>query len=660
MGWLCVPTPRVLGVSCALILSCAGARPLHADPVVSRLTPPSNRFREGRRDLPVVARFAAGQRFDMQATISPDLGQTIEGAEFFVDGTKVERPVTLSSPTVPGFAPGTRIATLRAYSESRPGLHELGLRARQSDDKITTVTGDFEVVAVAGEASRAKQIIFIIGDGMGIAHRTAARLMLHGASQGRMNGLLAMDRMPFTGMVMTCSLDSVITDSSPGACCYSSGNKARNGQHGVFPDDTFDVFDNPRVELIAEYLARTRGISLGLVTTSDVADSTPAAWATHTQSRGAGTGICDQYLDHARFTGLRVLMGGGRRWFVPRGKPESARTAERDCLLPDDLAAEWALPSGALDPERDLLNDFQAAGWTYVADKTALAAATDVEQLLGLFAWSNLNVALDKIGGRRGTSAVVNDYGLPDQPMLDEMTRKALEVLAKDEDGFLLMVEGASIDKQAHKMDSDRWIVDTIELDRAVAVCLRFAEEHPGTLVVVTADHECGGALVVGTSTLTDAELAARAAAGAGVAQLRDGVVAESERGGFPRYVIAPDGYPVTTDVDHRLIVGYAAGADRYEDWRTNPLPLREMAHPAPEGSPLLGHPATPLEQDRAGGFLVTGETSGTYAAHTASDVPVSAYGRGAPLFLGVMDNTDVFFHLMRAALGGAPAGRSE
>jgi alkaline phosphatase len=65
---------------------------------------------------------------------------------------------------------------------------------------------------------------------------------------------------------------------------------------------------------------------------------------------------------------------------------------------------------------------------------------------------------------------VVNDYGFPDQPMLDEMTAKAIEVLSANDDGFVLMVEGASIDKQAHNMDSERWILDTIELDRAIQV----------------------------------------------------------------------------------------------------------------------------------------------------------------------------------------------
>jgi alkaline phosphatase len=87
-----------------------------------------------------------------------------------------------------------------------------------------------------------------------------------------------------------------------------------------------------------------------------------------------------------------------------------------------------------------------------------------------------MNVAKDKIDGRRGTTAsvgnststVVSAYGFPDQPMLNEMTAKALQVLSQNPNGFVLMIEGASIDKQAHNMDSERWILDTLEFDYAI------------------------------------------------------------------------------------------------------------------------------------------------------------------------------------------------
>src|SRR6185295_19449653 len=102
---------------------------------------------------------------------------------------------------------------------------------------------------------------------------------------------------PFTGTVRTHSLNSIVTDSSPGASCYATGNKANNNQHGVFPDDTTDNGDNPRVESIGEFLHRTEGRSLGIVTTTDLFDSTPGAFGSHTQARSAATGIIDQFFD---------------------------------------------------------------------------------------------------------------------------------------------------------------------------------------------------------------------------------------------------------------------------------------------------------------------------------------------------------------------------
>jgi alkaline phosphatase len=625
-----------------------------AAPEVTRLTPPSNLFTFGDADLPIVSRFLPGQRFDLQATIQTDSNLPPMSVEFLVDGQPVAGKVALIQADT-AAASGRWIATLRAYSNTAPGIHTLTVRATQMDNQVVEADGEFEVVQINQQGRRAKNVIFMIGDGMGIAHRTAARIMVQGVSQGKSNGLLAMDQMPVTGIVATHSLNSIVTDSSPGAACYANGNKSNNNQHGVFPDDTVANFDNPRVEGVGQYLRRTGGKSLGIVTTSDVFDATPASFATHTQSRGAGTGIVDQYLDESGNSGLSVLLGGGRKWFLPQGTPGSARGASTDYVLPMDLVNGWNVPAGMIDPTRDLITDFEAAGFTYVADATELTAIpSNTDKLLGLFAYSNMNVALDKIEGRRGNPAVVNDFGFPDQPMLDEMTGAAIDVLSRNPNGFVLMVEAASIDKQAHNMDTERWILDTIEFDRAIQVARDFQAANPDTLVIVTADHECAGINIIGGSRVTDLDLEARAASGMGAAALRAGVVGTYESAGFPTYDIAVDGYPVNTNVDFRMLIGYAANADRYEDWRTNPQPLRDSQQPFVNQPPLNTYPAGPLFRDVAGDFLVTGQINDFVAAHTASDVPVSAQGRGASQFTGVMDNTDVFFKAMQAVLGGS------
>jgi alkaline phosphatase len=123
---------------------------------------------------------------------------------------------------------------------------------------------------------------------------------------------------------------------------------------------------------------------------------------------------------------------------------------------------------------------------------------------------------------------------------------------------------------------------------------------------------------------------------------------------GFPRYAIAGDGYPVTTDIDHKLLIGYAANADRMEDWLANPQPLRDSQQPFNNGEPLNTYPGSPLARDQEGGFKVTGQVADAVAAHTASDIPVSAFGNGASFFTGVMDNTDVFFKVLKTVLAGS------
>ena len=101
------------------------------------------------------------------------------------------------------------------------------------------------------------------------------------------------------------------------------------------------------------------------------------------------------------------------------------------------------------------------------------------------------------------------------------------------------------------------------------------------------------------------------------------------------------------------MLVGYAANADRYEDWMTNLLPLRDSQQPFNGMAPLNLYPGGPTQRDTTGAFLITGQVPGSSAVHTASDIPLSAIGRGASRFTGVMDNTDVFFLMMEAALAG-------
>ncbi|MEO7431450.1 MAG: alkaline phosphatase [Dokdonella sp.] len=650
---------------------------------VSRLVPPSELFTSGN-PAPVIARFLPGQLFDLQATVQPDGGQAIVNFAFSVDGQTItnrgsaaglartsivtetgDASVCVDAATgkttgkpgchlVAGLPQNSAVISQRAFSKGIAGVHTLEVVAQQTDGTLVRATGNFEIVGIDQLGGHtAKNIIILLGDGMGAAQRTAGRIMAKGYSQGKVNERLAMDTFPYGGMVMTASLNSIVTDSAPGMQNYVTGNKANNNQEGVFPDDTLDAFDNPRVEYLSEYLHSLQGKSLGVVTTADVFDATPAANAVHTSARGNGTGIVDQFLDDRGLTGLTVLMGGGRKWFLPNPSnsvsPQatngSQRRAANDYVLSDDVVNGWGASRGALDPERDLIGDFQSAGFAYTPDNTALEAAfvsSTPDRLLGLFAYSNMNVSYDKINARRGDSAVVDAFGFPDQPMLDEMTDKALRVLSKNPKGFVAMIEGASIDKQAHLMDSDRWVLEVIEFDRAVAVAKAFAEKNPDTLVIVTADHECSGAAIIGAATTTAAALRSQPDAG-------KTVVGTYDAAGFPKYTLGADGYPLTTQIDHKLLIGYGANADRYETWLSSAFPTKDTQQPFPPAQ----SPADPNVRNSDAGYLITGQVAGDQAVHTATDIPLSTFGRGASLFHGLMDNTDVFFNIGQAAVGG-------
>jgi alkaline phosphatase len=629
------------------------------------------------------AKFLAGQRFDIrvegQGTGPFAATLAIDGVpQAFTSGA--QNTTTTDDITLGGWGG----FNLRGYANPSAGTHTLTATFTDSAG-TTSLSSQFEIEDACGSRQGVKNIIIMLGDGMGTAHRTAARLVRYGVTAGDPNGYLAMDSLPATGMVITHSMNSVITDSAPGMACYSTGVHQTNGQEGVLPAHMTNPFFYPRVEYMAEYLHRVQGASLGLVSTADLEDATPAANAVHTGNRGNGTGIVDQYLDESDFgktgkfgSGLHVLMGGGRRWFLPSDTFGSSRSASTDYpALPADLLAGWNLPStsaGAQDPTRDLTHDFSLAGFSYVETSTSLAAVmagSTPDKLLGLFAYGNMNVALDKIAKRRGTPVAgastyaVDDYHAPDQPMLDEMTAAALKVLGKkNKTGFVLMVEGAHIDKQSHAMDAERAVLDTLEFDRAIAVARDFAENvDRKTVVIVVADHECSGFSIIGGLTGGIDNARGLPADGAttdpNTQPGRQAIVGTYDAAGFPTYTILADGYPQSMDINGKLLFGFGANGDRYETWLTKPRPLIDSLLPTDLKSELglAGYPAQPYNRDQSAGYFIRGQAVGKeQAVHTASDIPISAYSPRAQVqeqFVGVQRNIDVFGKLMRAVLGG-------
>ncbi len=285
-----------------------------------------------------------------------------------------------------------------------------------------------------------KNVILVIADGTGVAQLSSGQLNLVGA-----DGYLSLQRMPVTGIVKTQSANSLITDSAAGATAYSCGMKTNNGMIAYLPDGT-------HCKTILQY-AEERGMVTGLVATSTITHATPASFAAHVASRGNQTGIAEQYVN----SGVEVIFGGGREFFIPQSEDGSSRS--------DD---------------RNLIEEFESKGYEYVADAEQMKASSG-DKVLGLFANSGIE-SVDR------------------SPTTAEMTEVALSKLKDNENGFFLMVEGSQIDWAGHQNNAEYAIREVKDLDDAMSVILDFAEKDEETLVVLTADHETGGMTMMNSS----------------------------------------------------------------------------------------------------------------------------------------------------------------
>jgi alkaline phosphatase len=329
----------------------------------------------------------------------------------------------------------------------------------------------------------AKNVILLIGDGMGDSEITAARNQAMGAG-GFFPGL---DALPLTGQYTHYSLDkkthkpNYVTDSAASATAWATGTKSYNGAIGV------DVNGKDQVTILE--LAKAAGKATGNVSTAELQDATPAALMAHVTSRkcygpektselcptnaleqGGKGSISEQMLK----TRPDVTLGGGAKSFG-----ESAKAGEYQ--------------------GKTLREQAQALGFQLVNNLDGMNAIQQADQskpVLGLFSDGNMPVRWQgpkaSYHGNIDKPVVtceVNKDRPASVPTLAQMTKKALDLLSTNEKGFFLQVEGASIDKQDHAANPCGQIGETVDLDEAVQQALAFAREHGDTLVVVTADH---------------------------------------------------------------------------------------------------------------------------------------------------------------------------
>jgi len=325
----------------------------------------------------------------------------------------------------------------------------------------------------------ARSVILFIGDGMGQAHRLGGQLLTGGRT-----GRLAMDRLPVVGQMGTMPDDPArfVTDSAAAATALATGVKTSNGAIAIAPDGT-------RLPTILE-LAKRAGKSTGLVTTCQITDATPAAFAAHVPHRSDQSEVARQYLEE---TGVDLILGGGAAYWYPAG-------------------AATPFPADSTDPLQasrgtagDLVARARALGYAFVTSAADLRAATALPsrlpsgsadcrvvlptRLLGLFANQELFAQRPEGQG--------DAYAPP--VTLADLTEAAITLLSRNPEGFFLMVEESAIDRMAHRNNAPLTLKGVLELDRAVRVALAHAEADPETLIVVTADHECGGLAIAGS-----------------------------------------------------------------------------------------------------------------------------------------------------------------
>ncbi|MFA6694582.1 MAG: alkaline phosphatase [Bacillota bacterium] len=294
------------------------------------------------------------------------------------------------------------------------------------------------LVVLLSLVSGARNVILFIGDGMGPNQVSIANYVYY---KNTGENLIFFD-FPFLSFVDTNNASNQVTDSAAAATSFAIGLRTNNGIVGL--DQREKVQEN-----VSEK-AKSLGKSVGIVTDTSITDATPAAFVAHTNSRRNSDVISAAFLDLQP----DVFMGMGLSSFTLSGRSQKG----------------W--------DNRDLIKELQDLSYQVVYDRSSMDQSTS-PKLAGFF--NNISYAFTQRGPFRT------------QPNLKEMTKKSLEILSQNENGFFLMVEAAVIDGSGHNNDVVGTIYDVWALEEAVKEALLFREKHPETLIIVTADHETGG-----------------------------------------------------------------------------------------------------------------------------------------------------------------------
>ncbi|MGD6816400.1 alkaline phosphatase [Metabacillus sp. 84] len=329
-------------------------------------------------------------------------------------------PIATVSALALGTLIGAAFTPQGAHAEKSSAKEEIAKKIKEKNPKI-------------------KNVIFLIGDGMGVTYTTAHRYMKDNPRTEDIE-LTAFDKH-LVGMQTTHPDDPAqnITDSASAGTAMSGGVKTYNNAIAVDNDLS-------EVKTVLEQ-AKSQGKSTGLVATSEITHATPASFGAHDESRRNMNQIADDYYDEMIKGShkIDVMLGGGKSNFVRS--------------------------------DRDLTKLFKKDGYNYVTNKKDMMKNRNTK-LLGLFA----DGGMDKMIDRKAET-----------PSLEEMTRVALKQLSTNKNGFFLMVEGSQIDWAGHDNDIVAAMSEMEDFERAYKAAIEYAKKDKHTLVVATADHSTGG-----------------------------------------------------------------------------------------------------------------------------------------------------------------------
>jgi len=471
---------------------------------------------------------------------------------------------------------------------------------------------------------QAKNVILFVGDGMGVPTLTAARI-LNGQAEGS-NGeesRLSFEQFPYTALVKTYNVDAQIADSAGTMTAIISGLKTNAGMLGVDEDTLRGDCSSQAGNEVASALelAEIKGLATGIISTARITHATPAAAYAKSADRNWESDArmpitampegcqdiasqlvnfeinLEQRFPNADVDGIDVVLGGGRRHFLPS-------------QASDQNTADFGQAAGERRDQANLVAQWQNTypDGQYVFDETGFDAINSAatKRLMGLFADSHLQYEAD----RRANPG--------SQPSLSKMVKTGVEILSNDANGFLLIVESGRIDHAHHAGNAYGALHDTLELSRAVQMA-RELTDNTETLIVVTADHSH-------VMTLS------------GYAKRGNPILGKVVPVGFDSESVDENGLPYTT-------LQYANGRG-FRDFGNNTDPDLTYTLEGVNGRQDLRSVNT-----QASGFHQEALVALNAETHGGEDVSVHAVGPGAHLLQGVIEQ-NVIYHVLNRALG--------